>query len=213
MTQIKICGITRIEDALWAAECGADALGFIFHEASPRHITPGQAREIIAALPAGLVTVGVFVNRDAQEVMQMADESGIGLIQLHGDESPAYCRSFPPERIIKAVFPRTPEELPALAAYEVRALLADARDAGRYGGTGMNADWKLAAGLAGGRPLILAGGLDCGNVGAALAAVDPGAVDINSGIEKAPGIKDHDLMKRIIDLIRREGNRGQRPVF
>jgi phosphoribosylanthranilate isomerase len=215
MTQIKVCGITRIEDALAAAECGADALGFIFHEASPRFIAPGRAREIIAALPAGPVTVGVFVNREAAEVMRIAEASGIDLIQLHGDETPAYCRLFPPERVIKALFPRTAEDLAAPDAYEVRAFLADSRDAGRHGGTGRCTDWPLAALMARRHPLILAGGLNLGNIGEAIAGVDPAAVDLNSGIEQAPGLKDHGLMARIIDLIRSRGPavRGRPPVF
>ncbi len=112
---------------------------------------------------------------------------GLDLIQLHGDESPAYCRLFPPERVIKAVSPRTPEELRALDVYEVRAFLVDARDAGRYGGTGKRADWELAARLGKTHPLILAGGLDAENIEAALAAVAPQAVDINSGCELGAG--------------------------
>jgi phosphoribosylanthranilate isomerase len=213
MTQIKICGITRIEDALCAAESGADAVGFIFHKASPRYIAPWRAQEIIAAMPAVLVTVGVFVNRDAEEVARTVDMCGLDLIQLHGDESPEYCRRFPPERVLKAVFPRVPEELPALDAYEVRAFLVDARDAGRYGGTGKRADWELAARLGKSHPLILAGGLDIRNIGEALSAIAPGAVDINSGCERTPGIKDHDRMKRIIGLIRNEKKGGQLPIF
>jgi phosphoribosylanthranilate isomerase len=212
MTQIKICGITNIDDARCAAESGADAVGFIFHEASPRYIAPMRVKEIIAALPAELVKVGVFVNRDAEEVAQSVENCGLDLIQLHGDESPEYCRRFPPELVIKAVFPRTAEELPALAAYDIRAFLIDFREAGRYGGTGKRADWELAARLAKERPLILAGGLDIENIEEALAVVEPCAVDINSGIEKAPGIKDHDRMRRIIGMIRRQ-KRGERSRF
>ena len=141
-----------------------------------------------------------------------AEACGLDLIQLHGDESPAYCRLFPPERVIKAVSPRTPEELRALDAYEVRAFLVDARDAGRYGGTGKRADWELAAKLRETHPLILAGGLDAGNIEEALAAVAPHAVDINSGCELAPGIKDHDRMRRIIGMIR-AGAHSDRTIF
>jgi phosphoribosylanthranilate isomerase len=215
MTEIKICGITRIEDALCAAACGADAVGFIFHPPSPRYIAPERAKGIIAALPRRITTVGVFVNREAEEVAQTVEDCGLDLIQLHGDESPEYCRRFPPERVIKAVFPRTPKELRALDAYDVRIFLADFRDAGHYGGTGKRADWGLAARLGKSRPLILAGGLCIENIGEALSAVAPGAVDINSGCEKAPGIKDHDRMRQIIDMIREKKGKkgGQLPIF
>jgi phosphoribosylanthranilate isomerase len=213
MTDIKICGITNLEDALCAAACGADAVGFIFHPASPRYIAAERAKEIIAALPAGIVTVGVFVNREAEEVSQTIKDCGLDLIQLHGDESPEYCRRFPPEQVIKAVFPRTPEDLRMPDAYDVRAFLADFRETGRYGGTGKRTDWGLAARIREKYPLILAGGLGEENLGEALEAVAPGAVDINSGCESAPGIKDHDRMRRIIDLIRGSGLSGPRTIF
>ena len=213
MTEIKICGITRLEDALCAAESGADAVGFIFHPTSPRYIAPERAREIIAQLPGELTKVGVFVNREEKEVKRMMEVCGLDLIQLHGDESPEYCRRFPQERVIKAVFPQTPEELRRLVDYEVRAFLADTRDAGLYGGTGKRANWVLAAKLRESHPLILAGGLDAGNIAEALASVSPHAVDINSGCERAPGIKDHDRMRRIIGLIRGAGPPGPRAIF
>jgi phosphoribosylanthranilate isomerase len=213
MTEIKICGITRVDDALCAAGCGADAVGFIFHPASPRYIAPERVQQIVAALPRGIATVGVFVNREAEDVARTAADCGLDLIQFHGDESPEYCRRFPPERIVKAVFPRSPEDLRALDAYEVRAFLVDARDADRYGGTGKRTDWDLAARLAKVRPLILAGGLSIDNIGEALAAVAPGAVDINSGCERSPGIKDHARMKRIIDFIRARGVPGPNVIF
>jgi len=201
-TEIKICGITRLEDALYAAACGADAIGFIFHPASPRYITPERARAIIARLPEGIATVGIFVNRKREVIEQTVEACGIDLIQLHGDESPAYCRLFPPERVIKAVSPGTSEELRALDAYQVRALLIDARDANRYGGTGKRTDWDLAAKIRERRLLILAGGLNPGNIEEALAIVAPQAVDINSGCELAPGIKDHARMRQMIGMIR-----------
>jgi len=212
-TEIKICGITRLEDALCAAACGADAVGFIFHKASPRYITQERAKVIIAHLPRGIAKVGVFVNREREEVERTVDACGLDLIQLHGDESPAYCRLFPPERVIKAVSPKTAEELRALDVYDVRAFLVDARDTGRYGGTGKRADWELAASIRNMHPLILAGGLDAENIRAAMAAVAPQAVDINSGCELAPGIKDHDRMRRIIGLIRKDGPPGPKAIF
>lgn len=201
-TEIKICGITRLKDALCAAACGADAVGFIFHPASPRYITPQRAKAIIANLPEGIATVGVFVNWKREKVERTAEACGLDLIQLHGDESPAYCRQLPPERVIKAVSPATSEEVRALDAYNVRAFLVDARDAGRYGGTGKRSDWNIAIKIRESHPLILAGGLDQENIEEALAAVAPHAVDINSGCELAPGIKDHDRMRRIITMIR-----------
>jgi phosphoribosylanthranilate isomerase len=213
MTEIKICGITNLEDALCAAACGAGAIGFIFHPASPRFIAAERAKEIIAALPAGIATVGIFVNRKAEEVARTVEACGLDMIQLHGDESPEYCRRFPPERVIKAVFPRTPEDLLALDAYDVRAFLADFREAGRYGGTGKRADWTLAARLGKTHPLILAGGLCIENIGEALAAVAPHAVDINSGCERAPGIKDHERLQRIVGMIRGSCLSGSRVIF
>jgi phosphoribosylanthranilate isomerase len=213
MTEIKICGITRVDDALCAVACGADAVGFIFHPASPRCIAPERAKEIIAALPSGITTVGVFVNREAEEVARTAADCGLDLIQLHGDESPEYCRRFPPERIIKAVSLRTPKDLRALAAYGVRAFLVDFRGADRYGGTGKRADWGLAARLGESHPLILAGGLGIENIGEALSTVAPGAVDINSGCERAPGIKDHDRIRRIIEIIHARGMPEPNAIF
>jgi len=212
-TKVKICGITRLEDALCAAACGADAVGFIFHPESPRYITPERVRAIVTRLPRGIATVGVFVNHKREEVEQTAEVCGLDLIQLHGDESPAYCRQFPPERVIKAVSPGTPEEVRALGAYEVRAFLVDARDTGRYGGTGKRSDWELAIKIRKAHPLILAGGLDPGNIKEALAAVAPHAVDINSGCELAPGIKNHDRMRRIIEIIRAAGAPGPNVIF
>lgn len=202
MTQIKICGITNPEDALCAAALGVNALGFIFHAASPRYVSPRKAKEIIGLLPSGVVRVGVFVNGDADEVMRTTDGCGLDMIQLHGDESPEYCRRFPPGSIVKAVFLNTENDIAHLDNYHVRAFLADSRHDGRYGGTGRKADWALAARAAARYPLILAGGLSEENIAAALATAAPGAVDINSGIEIAPGSKDHERMKRIIAMVR-----------
>jgi len=213
MTEVKICGITRLEDALCAAACGADAVGFIFHPASPRYITPERARAIIARLPEGIATVGVFVNRKREAVEQTAEACSLDLIQLHGDESPAYCRQLPPGRVIKAVSPGTSEAVRALDLYDTRAFLVDARDTGRYGGTGRRSDWELAIKIREAHPLILAGGLDPGNIEEALAAVAPHAVDINSGCELAPGIKDHDRMRKIVALIRKDNPPGPKAIF
>jgi phosphoribosylanthranilate isomerase len=149
-------------------------------------------------------------------VAQIAERCAIDLIQLHGDESPQYCRQLQAERLIKAVFPRTAADLAKLSAYDVRAFLVDFRDAEHYGGTGIRADWELAARIAKQHPLILAGGLNEENIVSALAAVAPCVVDVNSGIEQAPGIKDHEGLRRIIALVRGENspNKGEQlPIF
>jgi phosphoribosylanthranilate isomerase len=202
MTQIKICGITSRTDALLAVWCGADALGFIFYEASPRHVTPDLARAICRDLPDGVVRVGVFVNADPSNVGEIVDFCGLDLIQLHGDEPPDYCRRFPAERLIKAVSFQGDGDPAVLADYAVRAILLDHREAGRYGGTGKQSDWNLAGRIKALYPLILAGGLHEGNIEEAIRTVAPDAVDLNSGVEHTPGGKDPNKVKRIIEIIR-----------
>jgi len=209
MVQIKICGITNIEDGLAAASAGADALGFVFHPASPRCVTPGQAREIIGALPPALCTVGVFVNLAAEEVLQIADLCGLDFIQLHGGETREYCCRFPRERLIKALSFRSEEEFSSMADYPVRALLVDAHDPVRFGGTGKTCDWNLAGKAAARYPLILAGGLGEENIIAALEAVHPLAVDISSGVEARPGKKDHEKIRSVIAAVRNFDRHGQ----
>lgn len=208
MTEIKICGITNIEDGLAAASAGADALGFVFYLASPRYVTPGRAREIIGSLPPGLCTVGVFVNLAATEVLQIAEFCGLDLIQLHGGETQEYCRRFPRERLIKALSFGSEDEFTAMADYPVRAFLVDAHDPVRFGGTGKTCNWNLAHKAAARHPLILAGGLSEENVIAALEAVRPLAVDISSGVETAPGKKDHEKIRSVIAAVRRHAASG-----
>jgi phosphoribosylanthranilate isomerase len=203
MTQIKICGITNIEDGLAAASAGADALGFVFHPASPRYVTPGRAREIIGSLPQAVCTVGVFVNLAAEEVLSIAELCGLDLIQLHGGETREYCRRFPRERVIKALSFRSEEEFVAMADYPVRAFLVDAHDPVRFGGTGTTCNWNLAHRAAARHPLILAGGLSEENIIAALEAVRPLAVDISSGVETAPGKKDHEKIRSVIASVKK----------
>ncbi len=208
MVQIKICGITNIEDAMAVADAGADALGFVFHPASPRYVTPGRAREIIGSLPPALCTVGVFVNLSAPEVLQIAELCGLDFIQLHGSETRQYCRSFPRERLIKALSFRSEDEFAIMADYPVRAFLVDAHDPVRFGGTGKTCDWNVAHKAAARHPLILAGGLGTKNILAALEAVRPLAVDLSSGVESAPGKKDHEKIRAVIDSVRRFGRSG-----
>ncbi|MCX5827037.1 MAG: phosphoribosylanthranilate isomerase [Deltaproteobacteria bacterium] len=214
MTEIKICGITRLENALHAAACGADALGFIFYRRSPRYIAPAAAAGIIARLPVTICKVGVFVNEAAETVKQTAATCGLDLIQLHGDETVAYCEGFRPEILIKALPLETGEDIQRAFLYPVRALLVDARANGLYGGTGKPASWELAARLGKDKPLILAGGLNSENIAAALRTVRPQAVDICSGVELAPGKKDAGKVKEIIGIVRREETgEGHDPIF
>jgi phosphoribosylanthranilate isomerase len=210
VTQIKICGITNIEDACFAVACEADAIGFIFHAPSPRYVTPERAKEIIEKLPDGITKVGVFVNHDCLEVKKIMILCGLDMVQLHGAESPAYCSEFPRSQVIKAIAPRGEDDLKGLRAYPVAAILVDAYDPQRHGGTGEKADWALAAKVKEHHPLILAGGLSLTNIREAITCVSPDAVDINSGVESAPGRKDHARVKEIIELVHQLGGEGRK---
>jgi len=195
--------MTNLEDARFAAESGVDALGFIFYPKSPRYIRPERAREIIRKLPPELVKIGVFVNDDTRYIKEIMTRCGLNFVQLHGHESPAYCRYFPESVIIKALSPRTEEDLRIVEHYRARAILVDTYAPEKYGGTGKRSNWKLAGKIRGSRQLILSGGLNTENIGRAIEEVSPHAVDINSGVEKAPGKKDRELVVRIVGLIRR----------
>jgi len=213
MTEIKICGITNPEDARHAFECGADALGFIFHPGSPRYLTPAAAREIIAGLPAEVTKVGVFVNRESRVVKELADYCGLDLIQLHGDETPEYCRYFSPRPLIKAVSRWKEADLQRLNEYPARAFLVDSRDAERYGGTGEKSDWTLAKKIREIKPLILAGGLKAENIREAIETVAPDAVDIAGGAETSPGKKDPGKVKELIGIVRAMRQEGRTAIF
>jgi phosphoribosylanthranilate isomerase len=202
VTQIKICGITNEEDALYAAGCGAAALGFIFYPPSPRYVKPEDARKIVSVLPDELVKVGVFVNENVAEIKRVMEYCGLDMIQLHGDESPEFCREFPAFQIIKAVELKNDDDLNHAYSYDVAAILVDSRHAGLYGGTGRKANWKLACRTKNKKPLILSGGLNEENIAEALQTVTPAALDINSGVESEPGKKDHAKLARIFDIIR-----------
>jgi phosphoribosylanthranilate isomerase len=202
MIQVKICGITNQQDAVAASERGASALGFIFYPPSPRYINPEAAKIIIAALPDDIVRVGVFVNENAETVKNISDYLALDMIQLHGDESPDYCRQFPAATVVKAIELKNDDDVDRALDYEVAALLADARHAGLYGGTGKKSDWSLARKIKNKKPLILSGGLNAENIADALAAVAPDALDINSGAESSPGKKDHEKLLRLFESIR-----------
>jgi len=201
MPELKICGITNLEDACYVAECGADALGFIFYAYSPRYVAPERAKEIIEKIPHGITKVGVFVNHDVLEVKRTAEFCGLDLIQLHGDESPRYCRQFRSSVLIKGFSPREEGDLRKLRSYRARAILVDACDPTRYGGTGKRSDWRLAVKVKETHRLILAGGLHVDNIREAIEIVSPHAVDINSGVESSPGRKDHGKVRSIIGIV------------
>ena len=194
--RVKICGITRPEDALCARDAGAWAIGLNFFSGSPRCVTPARAAAIAAAVPQ-LTRVGVFVNEPRERVAAIAAETGLDALQFHGDENPAYCRdwSLP---VVKAIRVRDETSVAAARAFDVAFLLVDAWAPDQYGGSGRTFAWDLLAPLDRDR-LILAGGLDPGNVAAAVRAVRPFAVDVASGVESAPGIKDPEKVRRFVD--------------
>ena len=208
MTHIKICGITNLADARYASGAGADMLGFIQHEASPRYIDAGLARDIIAWIH-GAESVGVFVDRPADEVNKTVASTGFDWIQLHGSESPAYCAQVE-GRVIKAIriFPGTSAseiEL-ALAAYEdvVDAFLVDTGSNEAAGGTGEAFDWSVLEGVDFPKPWLLAGGLNPENIGEALERLSAWGVDVASGVEEKPGQKDFDAIDRFVQAVRGE---------
>jgi phosphoribosylanthranilate isomerase len=194
---VKICGITRLDDALAAARLGADALGFNFWPRSRRYLPPAEARAIVRRLPSFVTPVGVFVDPTRDEVLRAVDQSGIAVAQLHGDEPPELCLSLPLP-VLKAIRVADVHALAALASYEVHGFLLDAPTTG-YGGSGLTFDWELAAQVARELPIVLAGGLGPDNVAEAVRVVRPWAVDVASGVERAPGVKDQDRMRLFIE--------------
>lgn len=209
MVRVKICGMTKRDDALLAAQLGADALGFIFYPKSPRAITPEAAREIIRRLPPFVLTVGVFVDEEPAEVQEIAAYAGLDWLQLHGQETPEYCRSLG-RRVIKGFRVKGEESLALLAPYHgaVQAFLLDTYKPGTPGGTGETFDWELARRAKEFGPIILAGGLTPVNVAEAIRRVRPAAVDVASGVEAAPGKKDPDKLKAFMEAARSVGGGG-----
>lgn len=197
MVRVKICGITNVEDALYAAEAGADALGFVFYEKSPRYVNPQTAGEIIQALPPFITTVGLFVDATASEVRDAVFESKVGLLQFHGSEEPEYCRSFGLD-YIKVFRVKDRDSLKDMGNYAAAAYLLDAYSDTEYGGTGKTFDWDAAAYAKRFGRVIVAGGLRPDNVADAVARVNPYAVDVSSGVEAAKGIKDKGAVKMFI---------------
>jgi phosphoribosylanthranilate isomerase len=202
MVRIKICGITNLEDALLATELGADALGFIFYPKSPRYVAPDTAREIIALLPPLVTSVGVFVDENVTVVQDLAAQVGLDWVQLHGQESPDYCRSLG-RRVIKGFRIKDESSLKDLEPFRgaVQAVLLDTYKKGQVGGTGETFDWLLAREAKQYGQIILAGGLTPENVAQAIKVAQPQAVDTASGTEAAPGKKDPEKLREFFSAV------------
>jgi phosphoribosylanthranilate isomerase len=200
--KVKICGITNVEDGMAAAEAGADALGFIFYEKSPRYVPIDKAAVVLRDLPPLIVKVGVFVDAEEDLVFRAIRECGLNLLQFHGAETPEYCLQFG-LMSMKAFQIRDAQSLSRLTDFKTDAWLLDAYSADKLGGTGERFNWDFAIeARKWGRPIFLAGGLTPENVAEAVRHVQPYAVDVSSGVEASPGKKDHDKVKAFIDAAR-----------
>ena len=201
-TRIKICGITRPEDARLAADSGADAIGLVFYEPSPRCVSVAQAAEIAAAVPPLVSVVGLFVDESSAAVERILEQVPLGMLQFHGDESGDFCRQFK-RPWMKALRVRPDMDLVA-ACTDYRgasAVLLDAWQDGVPGGTGKTFDWRLVRESLP-LPMVLAGGLNAGNVAQAMAQLRPAAVDISGGVEQSPGCKDAGKISQFIAAVR-----------
>ena len=193
---VKVCGITRAEDAQHAVAQGATALGFVFWPNSPRYVSPERAREIIAGVPPGVMTVGVFVNEPVDGIRDVVSRTGISTVQLHGDEPPAVAEQLSGPLLRSVTVDRAGEVCRVWPAETL--FLVDAHDPVRRGGTGAAVDWVLAGEVARRWRVVLAGGLTPENVAEAIATVRPYGVDVSSGVERSPGVKDGDKVARFV---------------
>ena len=207
--KVKICGITNAEDAVVAVAAGADALGFVFYRKSPRYIEPTLARQIIMSLPPLVIPVGVFVDEDQLVVRNLMDDCGLALAQLHGNESAIYCKELG-RTVLKVLRVKDRSTFLALAEFRgragVRGFILDAFSDQAYGGTGQVIDWQLASEAAKAASVLLAGGLTPENVADAVKQVKPWGVDVASGVESSPGVKDEAKMFAFIKAVREVEN-------
>lgn len=205
MIRVKVCGVTRLEDACLAAELGASAIGLVFWPGSPRCIDAHRAAAITALLPPSITTVGVFVDQPIEEVRAVAAAANLGAIQLHGSEPIDYARGLLPP-VIKAVPVDARFRAESLDAFpsDITVLL-DAHDPVRRGGTGKTIDWSAAASAAARRPVFLSGGLTPRNIREAVARVRPYGVDLSSGVEASPGVKDHAKLRELFEAVSTDG--------
>ena len=207
---VKICGITSLEDAKIAVNYGASAIGLIFFQGSPRYVNPKKVKNWILDIPKNVKKVGVFVNEKIENIHSIVRGLNLDFIQLHGHESPGYC-----DQMIKPVIKvfRVGDDFDSnvLKDYQVAAFLFDTYQKGKLGGTGENFNWDLIAGLKANAPIILSGGLNAGNILDGIKAVNPSAVDINSGVESIPGIKDGWKVENIFSKL--ENTKGHGELF
>ena len=199
--KVKICGITNIDDALYATELGADALGFIFVKKSPRYISPLKARKIIQTLPPFVVSVGVIANMTYNDVMDIIEQTSIGCVQLHGDETPKQIAKYPVP-VYKSFRVDSSFNPEMLRRYKGSAYLLDTKIPGQLGGTGQTFNWEIAVKAKEYGRIILAGGLTSDNIIEAVRTVQPYAVDVNSGVEESPGKKNKSKLKLLFELLK-----------
>jgi len=201
--KIKICGITTIDDALFCAENGADALGFVFYRKSKRFIEPEAAAEIISRIPPFITAVGVFVDEERSTILNILNTCHLNVLQFHGDETPQYVQSFTQQKVIKAIRVKDANSIKSIKDFKVSAFLLDSYVKGVQGGTGVTFNWALVEEAKQYGKIILSGGLNPGNIKEAIMKVKPYAVDASSSLETAPGIKNRELVKQFIEEARK----------
>ena len=204
MTKIKICGITNKIDAVNAAGLHVDMLGFVFYKKSKRYVDPKLAEDIINELPASVEKIGLFVDEEKPRVLEIAEDAELTMLQFHGDETPDYCSNFRDRyKVIKAFRLKDKNDLKKINDYDTDFYLLDNFNTDSIGGTGETFDWKILKDFEILKPVILAGGLNPGNIGRAIKEIAPFGVDVSTGVEKSPGRKDLDLMKKFVENVRK----------
>ena len=208
MIGVKICGITSLKDAIMAGNYGASALGFIFYKNSPRYISPQLLKTWIFKVPSNLKKVGVFVNKDVDKVNKISGDLNLDMVQLHGDESPEYCNQMI-KPVIKVFKVNNEFDPTVLNDYPVSAFLFDTYKKESYGGTGESFDWQSISNLNTEIPVILSGGLNAENILEGIEVVTPSAVDVNSGVESEPGVKDAEKVKYFFNRLENIEDNGE----